>query len=167
MTTTPTEAAAMPFTNLAGDRGAALLRDIALVMQHHGVVQPSGKDKAIAQFIGGTKGCLSIFSTLEMAPDATDTEKQERRWQTARLGVFVEREGKKHKLFDAICSDREALADAHPAAGLAHIPFVPSQFQPAPWSEALGSMAAGLRQLDALTPETTRQQPQPVRWHPT
>lgn len=165
--TTPARAAAAPFHSPIGAAGDALVQDIAIIMQHFGTERPKDKNTASAQFVAGERGCLQVFSVLEMASDATDTERQERRWQTARLGVYIEKEGKKTKLFDAICTDREALKDAHPTSGLAKIPFIPSQFEPGAWSRALNTLAEGLRRMDALTPANLKDQPQPVYWHPT
>lgn len=170
--TTPSRAAAFPFSppdhgNYNAGRDLQLLEDIAVIMKHHGMLQPSGPTMATARFTGGAKGCLSIVSTLEMPSDASDAERMERRWQTARLSVFVEKEGKKTKLFDAICSDREALANAHPSEGLAKIPFIPGEIRPGEWLYALGALGGGLRKLDELTAANAAAQPQPRRWHPT
>lgn len=159
--TSPSQTAAQTFT----DPADALVQDIALIMEHQGVVQTGGKT---AQFITGEKGCLSIFSSLEMAADATDTERQERRWQTARLGVYLEKDGKKTLMFDAICTDRDALKHAHPASGLDKIPFVTGRCETGIWRHALNGYASSLRSLASITPLTHG--PSPVRqrgphWH--
>jgi len=163
---TPTHAATDPFAKLQAGQASQLVQDIALIMEHHGVVTSQhGSNISSARFAGGEKGCLQIFSALEIARDANEAERSEHRWQTARLGVFIEHEGKKTRLFDAICTDREALHDAHPAAGLATIPFISGPYQPGPWSDALHQLAGGLRRMNTITAQNFNEKQRPIRHH--
>ncbi len=172
---TPSTAAAKPFVKPQEDEATLLARDLALLIEQLGTPQGETPVQKSARLELGEQGCLVLRAQLEMDSKASIPDRNARRWDSVRVVAYMknaplDEAATRVPLFNAICTDREAIAGAHPTAGLQNLPFVASPIAPGQWVHAVRGLASALRNANTMTfnthkPDAPRQRA--PHWHAT
>ncbi len=172
--TGPAQAAAKPFTAPQEDASLLLARDIAFLIERLGK-DGGGTNQKKASYAMGERECLVLCSFLEMDKNASVPDRTARRWDSVRVVAYMQSSpvsdaGERIPLFNAICTDREAIKGAHPTAGLEKLPFVASDIAGGQWANVIRSLARTMRDAEGMrfethSPNAPRQRA--PHWHAT